>query len=267
MTTELRPQITDYSHLEPLPDPPRREPDMLQSRRIDDFRATLRVHLAHRNDVLISGDGYLRREAGDDSEIFAPDCVVAFGVNPRGIIARNGYVINEVGKPPDFVLEVASRSTGRRDYTVKRDGYAGYGVQEYWRFDYTGGRYHDAALAGDTLVEGQRYRPLPIHRDADGLLWGYSEVLDVELCWDAGDLWFRNHDTKLFLPTPEYVEQLRGEEQRRREEEQRRREEEQRRREEEQRRREAAEHQRDAAEERVRQLEAELRRRDGAQDT
>ena len=274
MTTELRPQITDYSHLEPLPDPPRREPDMLQSRRIDDFRATLRVHLAHRNDVLISGDGYLRREAGDDSEIFVPDCVVAFGVNPRGIIARNGYVINEVGKPPDFVLEVASRSTGRRDYTVKRDGYAGYGVQEYWRFDYTGGRYHDAPLAGDTLVEGQRYRPLPIHRDADGLLWGYSEVLDVELCWDAGDLWFRNHNTKLFLPAPEDVEQLREEEQRRREEEQRLREEEQRRREEEQRRREAAErsrederHLREAAEERVRQLEAELRRRDAVQDT
>ena len=239
MTTQLRPQIADYAHLEPLPDPPPREPDMQQDTRIYDFRRILDLRLSRRNDVLISGGGYLRREAGDDSEIFVPDCVVAFGVNPSGITERNGYVINEVGKPPDFVLEVASRSTGRRDYTVKRDGYAGYGVQEYWRFDYTGGDYHDAPLAGDTLVEGQRYRPLPIHRDADGLLWGYSEVLDVELCWDAGGLLLRDHDTKLFLPTPEDEQQLR----------------------------EAAERQRDAAEERVRQLEAELRRRDGAHDT
>ena len=91
-------------------------------------------------------------------------------------------------------------------------------------------------LAGDTLVEGQHYRPLPIHRDADGLLWGYSEVLDVELCWEAGSLSLRDHATKLFLPTPEDEQQLREEEQSRRE----------------------------AAEERVRQLEAELRRRDGA---
>ena len=228
MTTELRPQIADFCHLEPLPDPPPREPDMLQDIRINGFRRILELWLSRRNDVLIAGGGYLRRRAGDDSEIFAPDCVVAFGVNPRGIVARNGYVINEVGKPPDFVLEVASRRTGRRDYTIKRDGYAGYGVREYWRFDYTGGRYHDAAMAGDTLVEG-RYRPLPIHQDADGLLWGYSEVLDVELCWDAGDLLLRNHATKRFLNTPEETQLLR-----------------------------------EAAEERVRRLEAELRRRDGA---
>ena len=243
MTTKLRPQIADYAHLEPLPDPPPREPDMQQDRRIYDFRRILHLRLSRRNDVLIAGGGYMRRVAGDDSEIFVPDCVVAFDVNPSGITERNGYVINEVGKPPDFVLEVASRSTGRRDYTVKRNGYAGYGVQEYWRFDYTGGHYHDAPLAGDTLVEGQRYRPLPIHRDADGLLWGYSEVLDVELCWEAGSLSLRDHATKLFLPTPEEEQQLREEEQSRREEEQ---------------------HRREAAEERVRQLEAELRRRDGA---
>ena len=80
---------------------------------------------------------------------------MTFGVDPKAIVARNGYVISEVGKPPDFVLEVASRSTGRRDYTVKRDGYAGYGVREYWRFDHTGGRFHDAALAGDVLVDGR----------------------------------------------------------------------------------------------------------------
>ena len=204
MTAQLRPQNADYSHLEPLPDPPPRKPDMLQDRRIDDFRSMLRLHFARRNDVLLAGGGYLRRRPYDDSEQFAPDLVVTFGVNPAGIVARNGYVIDEVGKPPDFVLEVASRSTGRRDYTVKRDGYAGYGVGEYWRFDPSGGRFHDAPLAGDMLAREQ-YQPLPINREPDGLIWGYSPLLDLEICWDRGELRFRSPDTKEFLLTVEEV--------------------------------------------------------------
>ena len=203
MTTRstLRPQIADYAHLEPLPDP-EREPDMQQHEGMFSLQAILRLHFAHRDDVLLSGEGYLRHEATNNAERLAPDCVVAFGVNPEGIIARNGYVISEVGKPPDFVLEVASRSTGRRDYTVKREGYAGYGVQEYWRFDHTGGRFHDAPLAGDVLVDG-KYERLEIHEDIDGLLWGHSVVLGLDLCWDDGELRFRNPETGVFLPTPE----------------------------------------------------------------
>ena len=198
--TTLRPQIADYSHLEPLPDPPPREPDLQQDRQLFDFRSMLGLHFAHQEDVLIAGGGYLRNQPYDESEIFAPDCVIAFGVNPPGVVARNGYVISEVGKPPDFVLEVASRSTGRRDYTVKRDGYAGYGVGEYWRFDPSGGRFHDAPLAGDTLVGG-RYEPLPINRDPDGMLWGYSPLLDLEICWDRGQIRFREARNKEFLAT------------------------------------------------------------------
>ena len=100
-----KPDTGGHSHLEPLPDPPR-EPDMQQRRRTAAFDAILTAHFAHRNDVLISGDGYLRRDPANEDEQFAPDCVVAFGVNPDAIVSRNGYVISEVGKPPDFVLEV-----------------------------------------------------------------------------------------------------------------------------------------------------------------
>jgi hypothetical protein len=160
------------------------------------------AHFADRDDVLVSGAGYLRHEATNDAERLAPDCVVAFGVNPRFIVARNGYVISEVGKPPDFVLEIASRSTGRNDYTTKREGYAGYGVSEYWRFDHTGGRYHDAALAGDKLVEGA-YEPVEIIHDSDGLVWGHSEVLGLDLCWVEGELRFRDSSTGAYLPTAE----------------------------------------------------------------
>ena len=203
MTTQssLRPKVEDYAHLEPLPDPPR-EPDMQQFLSVVSVASALVAYFAHRKDVLVSGAGYLRNGATNEAEEFAPDCVVAFGVNPEGIVARNGYVISEVGKPPDFVLEVASRSTGRRDYTVKREGYAHYGVKEYWRFDHTGGRFHDAAIAGDTLVEGE-YEPLDIVYEPDGLIWGHSPVLGLDMCWDNGELRLRDPDTGEYLPTPE----------------------------------------------------------------
>ena len=51
-----------------------------------------------------------------------PDCVVAFGVDPDAVRNRNGYVIDDVGKPPEVVVEIASESTGKADYTRKRDG-------------------------------------------------------------------------------------------------------------------------------------------------
>ena len=196
-----RPKPVDYSHIEPLPDPPR-EPDMQQTKPFLYFGSSLMAHFDDRDDVLISGQGYLRHVAGNNAEIFAPDCVVAFGVEPEAIEARNGYVISEVGKPPDFVLEIASRSTGRRDYTVKREGYARYGVGEYWRFDHTGGSFHDAALAGDVLVEGM-YEPVEITHEPGGLIWGYSAVLDLDLCWVTGELKLRSHLASEFLPTPE----------------------------------------------------------------
>ena len=193
-------QTVDYSHIEPLPDPPR-EPDMQRFESLVNFVASLLTYLAGRDDVLISGGGYLRRIGSNANEILAPDCVVAFGVDPRLIVARNGYVISEVGKPPDFVLEVASRSTGRNDYTVKREGYAGYGVREYWRFDRTGGRFHDAALAGDVLVDGA-YEPVDIIHEPGGLIWGHCEVLGLDLCWNDGSLRLRDPLTGEFLPMP-----------------------------------------------------------------
>ena len=206
MTTESAikpPTAADYLHLEPLPEPPR-EPDMQQHEKLFAFDGILKPHFSGHDDVLISGEGYLLPSTGVGiAGNFAPDGCFARGVrDPDAIVERNGYVISEVGKPPDLVLEVASRSTGRRDYTIKRRRYAELGVTEYWRFDHTGGRFHDAPLAGDTLVNG-RYEPLPIHYEPDGLIWGHSPVLGLDFCWDEGDLRFRDPATGKFLPTPE----------------------------------------------------------------
>ena len=201
MTIERQSQTVETATLPPdyiLPDPPR-IPDMMQNSQTRRIESALDGYFRGRDDVLVAGEGYVRHDPTNESERLAPDCVVTFGVDAKAIVKRNGYVISEAGKPPDFVLEVASKSTGERDYTTKRDGYAGYRAQEYWRFDETGGLYHDAPLAGDALVDGE-YVPIEIIRDEDGRLWGYSEVLGLHLCWDNGFLRFYDSAADRFLP-------------------------------------------------------------------
>ena len=201
MTTRPARELDQPYSTYALPDPPKIS-DMRQREHLYRIDSALRSHFADRSDVLVSGEGYLRDDPYNPVEQLAPDCVVAFGVDPEAIIGRNGYVIAEVGKPPDLVLEVASRSTGRQDYTVKRDGYARYGVREYWRFDETGGRFHDTALAGDTLLDGE-YVPIPIERSSDGVIWGHSEVLGLDVCWESGRLRFYDPSVGAYLPDAE----------------------------------------------------------------
>ena len=129
------------------------------------------------SEVPVSTSATIRREHR------RPDLMVAFDCDRELLISQNGYSIVTQGKPPDFVLEVASESTGEVDYTEKRDEYESYGIPEYWRFDSSGGDYHDAALAGDRLVDG-KYEPIEI-TVVDALnRYGYSAVLDLWLCWE-----------------------------------------------------------------------------------
>ena len=183
----------------PLPDPPRDPDAMQQLPFIAMVLYILRNFFSDRSDVLVNGEGYLCLDTRIRPGQLKPDCVVAFGVDPVAIEERNGYVINEVGKPPDFVLEVGSPSTGVADYTTKRDGYAGYGVTEYWRFDPSGGQNHDRPLAGDVLVDGE-YQPLPMRIESDGSVWGHSPVLGLDLYWQDGKLRFFDPATGEFLP-------------------------------------------------------------------
>ena len=195
-----QPHTVDYTKLEPLPDPPRKI-DMQRHERVMDFNCILSPHFADRGDVLVSGDGFIRHDPDNESECLAPDCLVAFGVDPKAIVARNGYVLSEVGKPPDFAMEIASCSTVRGDHTPRYGEYANYQIGEYWRFDHTDGEYFDTALVGAVLVNGI-YDPVEIIHESDGLIWGHSEVLGLDLCWDGGDLRFRDPLTGEFLLTP-----------------------------------------------------------------
>ena len=197
---QLRVQAKNkYAHIKPLPDPPKKPDAMQQRRNIVRAHTILEDYFSHRPDVLVNGEGYLCYDTRDRRNWTVPDCVVAFGVDPGAIDARNGYVISEVGKPPEFVLEVASYSTGHRDVTAKREIYAGHGIAEYWRFDQSGGDYHGERLAGDLLADGE-YRPVQLNTSEDGVTWGYSPVLGLALCWHDGRLRIYDPVKEEYLP-------------------------------------------------------------------
>ena len=54
---------------------------------------------------------------------------------------NNTYLLWEIGKALDFILEIGSKSTANADLVRKRELYAELGVGEYWRYDATGGEF------------------------------------------------------------------------------------------------------------------------------
>ncbi len=188
-----------------LPDPPECPEDKMTSfdhLTINGNAHYLALHLGRPETTLVAGDRYLvvrptRNLAGSRY----PDLLVAFEVDPVLYKESNGYIIAEQGKPPDFVLEVASESTGGVDVGAKREDYAALGIAEYWRFDETEtGRHHGTRLAGDRLVDGE-YVPIPIDELPDGSLQGYSAALRLSLRWQRGQLVFYDPETEQRIAT------------------------------------------------------------------
>ena len=151
----------------------------------------LSEHFGSKDTTIIVGDTYISREpTASMAGLFEPDLMIAFGVRPDLMKERNGYVISEQGKPPDFVLEIGSASTGRRDSTVKRQGYAALDIPEYWRFDPSGGRFHGEPIAGDRLENGE-YVPIALEQLDEDTWQGYSTALNLYLRWEHGQLgWY-----------------------------------------------------------------------------
>ena len=188
--TATSPQSPDGFRFE---DPPERQPDAMTSFNhltITGSAHYLLEHFGNRETTLVAGEHYVSREpVRSTAGLHYPDLLVAFAVDPEVYYRRNAYVISEQGKPPDFVLEIASRSTGQVDVHEKRDHYAELGIPEYWRFDETGA-FHGAKLAGDRLVDNV-YVPVTIEELPGGVLQGYSAVLNLHLRWEQGQLaWY-----------------------------------------------------------------------------
>lgn len=187
-----------------LPDRPEREPDDMTN--FDHLAKTsiiepLAHYLGNRQTTLITGDKYLCRNVTRNlAGARYPDLLIAFNVDPEAHQRRNGYIIDEQGKPPDFVMEIASRRTGRVDVVEKRHDYAMLGIPEYWRFDETGD-FHGTGLAGDRLTADGQYQPINIEEVADGVLQGYSQVLNLFLRWENGQLRWHDPETGRHIPT------------------------------------------------------------------
>ena len=227
----------------PLPDPPEREPDDMTS--VQHLGENGNLHhlvqyLGNPETTIVSGERYIVPAPGTPSnQRIAPDMLISFNSDPALYRQDNGYVISRQGKPPDLVMEIASERTGKNDVEDKPARYAALGIPEYWRFDETGG-FHGSRLAGDRLVDGQ-YEPIAIEEVEDGVLQGHSAALGLLVRWERGQLRWHDPQTGREIPTFEQ-ERTRADAA---EEAQAQ-----------------AEQGRLAAEARVRELEAELARRD-----
>ncbi len=142
----------------------------------------------------------------------APDYYFAVGVDPATVKLRGIYRTWVEGKPPDFVLEVASPSTARNDETTKRNIYANMGVPEYWRYDPTDivdpnqRPLYAVPLVGEILVDGV-YQPIPISPGPENCIMGYSPALGVSLAVKDKRLVVYDHELEDFVA--EFAEQER----------------------------------------------------------
>ena len=98
--------------------------------------ATLKHQAIQRNLSVIIG-GFLRgkicrmfTETGvelDENNYVIPDLLV--------VCDHNKLTENGIKGAPDFVVEILSPSTRRKDITLKKDAYERFGVKEYWIID------------------------------------------------------------------------------------------------------------------------------------
>ena len=199
-----RPQVPDEDEIDdltieyPSSDGERMAESDFQYVPLTNTVSALRVRYHDRPDVYVAGDMLIYYRMNHNDRSIAPDVYAVFGA--AGNHPRDSWLVWREGKAPDFVMEIASQSTWRRDVAEKRDVYAGMGVSEYWRFDPTG-RFFTPPLVGERLVDGG-YQQLPVVADEAGILRGYSAVFELDICVRPGlDLRLFDPATGQWLPT------------------------------------------------------------------
>lgn len=113
----------DYAALDFDPNEKELPPDhMEQNREINEVIGLLMAPFTdcwRRPDVFLDTDTNICYDRSNLNVRVAPDVYIAFGVDDRAIRPRRLYLPWEVGKVPDWVLEVASESTRRVDVERK----------------------------------------------------------------------------------------------------------------------------------------------------
>ena len=196
-TKEKRAQFPDF--------PPREDMQNWQYLYYQSAPAALASYLGNSDTTVVGCEIPVALNLSIRQRVRIPDLLASRDCDPELLREQKGYAIDRQGKPPDFVLEVASFSTGVTDYTQKRMDYARFGIPEYWRFDPSGGEYHDVALAGDRLIDGE-YEPIEIEWLDDNRRRGYSNALGLYLCWEYGELLWYDPVAEQYLRTYEEEE-------------------------------------------------------------
>ena len=182
--------ITNAWKVRTLPDifyeePERIEDDMEQWQTVFRISGLLYERYQDCPDVFVNGGAFISYDVTDGNRRVAPDLFIAFDVDVAGIYENlPNFWIWEIGKAPDFVMEVASPSTAANDLGWKRELYQRLEVQEYWRFDPTGGRLYGKPITGERLVNGD-YEEYPSEYGVDGSVRSHSELLDVLFHWNG----------------------------------------------------------------------------------
>ena len=118
---------------------------------------------------------------GNPRKVVVPD---VYWVADKPYHMPSTYLLWEEGRVPNFVLELASASTKKRDAGKKRKIYARLGVKDYFRFDPVGGLM-TPGLQGLRL-NGSKYEPVPAVPLVDGGSSVYSAELKLDLrAWDG----------------------------------------------------------------------------------
>ena len=89
-------------------------------------------------DAFVAVELTLYLSQGDPDRFLIPDVLLALEVgdaDPATGDLREVYRIWDEGRPPDLVIELASKSTVKRDNVGKKEDYAACGVREYVQFD------------------------------------------------------------------------------------------------------------------------------------
>lgn len=163
---------------------------------------TLENHFAQRPEVYVSGDILMYYREGHPQQVVSPDVLVTFGIGQK---PRLTYKVWEEGKVPDFVMELSSKSTHRKDLGEKMELYASLGIRDYALYD-AEGLYLPTPLMGFTLVDGRYVAMSP---NVDGGI--YSEALGLE--FRLRDTHFGIYDPVLeaWLQTPAEAAEARAE--------------------------------------------------------
>ncbi|MGI8639628.1 MAG: Uma2 family endonuclease [Pyrinomonadaceae bacterium] len=159
---------------------------------------TLKRYFSNKKDVYVTGNIMFYYLEDVPEEVVSPDVMVVFGVKRQ---QRRIYKMWEEKQSPSVIIEIASRSTFKKDRTEKRELYESLGVKEYFIFNPEYPKTLPSLIAYRLL--NNEFQPLKVE---NGRV--FSDVLDLEL-FDTGD-WLKFFDikqNKFLLNSMELIEE------------------------------------------------------------